>query len=194
MSQDTNDTTIIGTKPIDIDEFTRNVQIVKNTEPNDSDAYVVVGDGIFDKLMITISKHLEVQLTNGRIKAEQYPALYAELMKHALQTMQQIFLQWPIANANKESEEAKTELYKRQAKGFDDNAKIKVLEQLCSTWGLAFSVAKDNRDLVVPKSITSNNIDNLVTDLLDLSELGSMKDGSIGFSNNPYGQVTTRTK
>lgn len=183
----------VTTKPINIDEFTRNVRIENQDTPNNEDVYVVIGDGVFDKIMETISKHLEVQFTNNRIKAEQYPMLYAELMKHALQVCQQIFLQWPIADANKEAEAAKAELYKRQTKGFDDNAKIKVLEQMLSAWGLAFSVAKDNKDLRLPLSFSNNSIDNLITDLLDLSKLGSMPDGSIGFTDEPYDSVTPRT-
>lgn len=181
------------TKPINIEDFTRNVSIVTNDTPNRPNVYTVTGEGVFDKIMDTVSKHLEIQFTNGRIKGEQYPILYADLMKHVLQVSQQIILQKPIADANKASEDAKAELYKRQTKGFDDQAKLKTLEQLMSGYGLAFSVAKDDPNLVVPKSITANNIDNLVTDLLDLSKLGSMENGSIGFATEPFKDVTQRT-
>lgn len=173
---------------ININNFTSNTSIVEQDGID-----VVIGDGYFDKIMDTINKHVKVQVDNGRIKGEQYPVIYAQLLAEALRVTQQIVLQQPISDASVKSEEAKTELYKRQAKGFDDDAKTKILKELGTIYGLAFSVAKDDPNLEIPKCIRGNTLDNLASDLLDLSKLGSMPNGSIGFSNEPFSNVTPRT-
>lgn len=174
---------------INIDDLTSNV-----TTKIVDDLQIVIGDGVFDRLMETVGKHLEAQFNNGRIKGEQYSALYAQLMQVVLQVAYQYALQKPVSDSTKESEEAKKELYKRQTRGYDDDAKIKVLRELITGYSMAFSVAKDDPNLVIPESIRSENIDCVTTALLEYSKLGSMENGSIGFTDKPYDLVTKREK
>jgi len=68
-------------------------------------------------------------------------------------------------------------LVERQTKGFDDNAKQKVLKQLMDSWSVAYSVAQDANG--IPDSIKVDVVDSVTKDLCD--KLG------ISIKTNPIG-------
>ena len=72
-----------------VDEFTTKVR----REVGIDDNYVVLGDGIFDKLMKTATEHLAIQFVNGRIRGEDYSTAYIQVFQATLQTALTIWLQ-----------------------------------------------------------------------------------------------------
>ena len=176
---------------VDVENFTKDATIIPT--PNAEDTYQVTGEGVFDKIMSTVTLHLQAQFDSGRIKGEQFASMYTQLTAKALETSMQLLLQLPLKDkqeellqAQIESEKAKSDLYERQAKGFDDDAKQKVTKILLDSWSVAFSVAKDDTNLVVPESINKKTIDSLVKDILVDSKLGQDGTGPIDLSSNPF--------
>lgn len=76
-----------------ISEFTANVQKVEG------DNGVVTGTGIFDVLMNTATKHLQVQFDSGKISGELYANAYIQVYQVTLQTAKDIWLQKGISEA-----------------------------------------------------------------------------------------------
>ena len=72
-----------------VDEFTTNVR----REVGIDDNYVVLGNGIFDKLMETATEHLAVQFANGRIRGEDYSTAYIQIFQATLQAALTAWLQ-----------------------------------------------------------------------------------------------------
>lgn len=60
---------------------------------------------------------------------------------------------------------AQTALATRQAKGFDDDAKQKLLKQALDSWSVAYSVAKDAN--AIPDAIKVNPIDSIMKNAMD---------------------------
>lgn len=108
------DTTITSTPSVDVisnintGEFTSNVFI----NPRE---YTVSGDGIFDALMETATKHLVAQFEANRIRLEDYAVAYNQIYPQVLQTAQQIWLQKPQSQASVVLTQAQAELAKAQA-------------------------------------------------------------------------------
>ena len=75
--------------PIKIEEFTTNVR----RENGVDNLLVVLGNGLFDKLMVTATEHLAVQYENGRIRGEDYATAYIQVYQATLQTASNIWLQ-----------------------------------------------------------------------------------------------------
>ena len=80
----------------DIDEITRNVTIETNA---DNEKYVI-GDGIFDNLMETATKHLDAQWNNQRIRGEQYAEVYQQIYMKTLELALNAWIQKPKAIAD----------------------------------------------------------------------------------------------
>ena len=72
-----------------VKEFTTNVR----REVGIDDNYVVLGNGIFDKLMETATEHLAVQFANGRIRGEDYSTAYIQIFQATLQAALTAWLQ-----------------------------------------------------------------------------------------------------
>lgn len=159
----------ITTKPgdqgllyIDITQFTRNV------EKHDDD-HTVTGDGIFDVLMNTATKHLQVQFDAGRIKEENYADMYVQIYQTTLQAALQAWLQKGVAEAQLEllaaqvdAEKAKKALYRRQIEGFDENYKKDILKIMMDSWAVGFSVAKDSFEAAgIPSTMQKVSIDDV---------------------------------
>lgn len=149
---------------IDVKEFTNNV--IK-----DAIQHIVSGDGIFDILMMTATKHLQAQFEGNRIRKEDYATAYVEIYQATLQAALQAWLQKGVAEADIalklaelplkekqlelmaaqidlmtkqiEAELAKRDLYRRQIEGFDEDYKQKILKICMDSWAVGFSVAKD---------------------------------------------------
>ena len=78
---------------IAITEFTANVQKVEG------DNGAITGTGIFDVLMNTATKHLQVQFDSGKISGELYANAYIQVYQVTLQTAKDIWLQKDISEA-----------------------------------------------------------------------------------------------
>lgn len=147
---------------IDITEFTNNVNI------NNID-YTVTGDGLFDTLMDTATKHLTAQYDSNKIRGEDYANAYVDIYKYTLQAAVEIWLKKGIAEAQlalldkqMESEDAKKDLYKRQIEGFDENYKEKILRIMMDSWAVGFSVAKDSFEADgIPAPMQKTSIDDV---------------------------------
>ena len=78
---------------IAITEFTDNVKKVED------DNGAITGTGIFDVLMNTATKHLQVQFDSGKINGELYANAYIQVYQVTLQTAKDIWLQKSISEA-----------------------------------------------------------------------------------------------
>ena len=78
---------------IDIKEFTDNVEKVEDENG------AVTGTGIFDVLMNTATKHLQVQFDSGKINGELYANAYIQVYQVTLQTAKDIWLQKSTSDA-----------------------------------------------------------------------------------------------
>ena len=87
---------------IAITEFTANVKKVED------DNGAITGTGIFDVLMNTATKHLQVQFDSGKINGELYANAYIQVYQVTLQTAKDIWLQ-------KSTSEAQLALLNKQA-------------------------------------------------------------------------------
>ena len=164
-----NTNTIISTEPIvlDIKEFTNNVEI-------DTNSYTVSGDGLFDILMMTATKHLAAQYKANRIRQEDYANAYIDIYKTTMQAALDVWLKGKIYNAQlallekqTEAEDAKKDLYRRQIEGFDEEYKYKILKVLMDAWAVGFSVAKDSFEATgIPAPMQKTTIDNLYNNFI----------------------------
>lgn len=176
---DTTTTTAVSTfELIKIEEFTHNV--VK-----DDTTHTVTGDGVFDILMDTATKHLLAQYEANRIRGENYATAYIQVyietlraalrvwIEKGLQEKQAELLDKQIELAEKqlelyqkqlETEDAKKDLYRRQIEGFDEDFKQKLLKIGLDSWAVGFSVAKDTvapDANMIPAAMTKTALDNL---------------------------------
>ena len=146
-----------------ITEFTANVKKVED------DNGAITGTGIFDVLMNTATKHLQVQFDSGKINGELYANAYIQVYQVTLQTAKDIWLQKGISEAQLallskqiNSEEAKRDLYRRQIEGFDEDYKQKILKIMMDSWAVGFSVSKDSFQASgIPATMQKTTIDDL---------------------------------
>lgn len=148
---------------IAITEFTANVKKVED------DNGTITGTGIFDVLMNTATKHLQVQFDSGKISGELYASAYIQVYQVTLQTAKDIWLQKGISEAQLallskqiNSEDAKRDLYRRQIEGFDEDYKQKILKIMMDSWAVGFSVSKDSFQASgIPATMQKTTIDDL---------------------------------
>ena len=146
-----------------ISEFTANVKKVEG------DNGAITGTGIFDVLMNTATKHLQVQFDSGKISGELYASAYIQVYQVTLQTAKDIWLQKGISEAQLallskqiNSEDAKRDLYRRQIEGFDEDYKQKILKIMMDSWAVGFSVSKDSFQASgIPATMQKTTIDDL---------------------------------
>ena len=74
---------------------------------------------------------------------------------------------------------AQTALVERQTKGFDDDARQKVLKQMLDSWSVAYSVAKDAN--AIPDTIKVNPIDSVTKEIFDALAIDKL--------TNPLGEA-----
>ena len=173
-------TTEVIVKPIDVTEFTNNVT-------TDTIDYTVTGDGIFDKLMDTATKHLKAQFESNRIREEDYASAYIQIYQTTLQAALEVWLKKGIAEAQLEllakqleTEDAKKALYRRQIEGFDEDYKQKILKIMMDSWAVGFSVAKDSFEATgIPAPMQKVTIDDLYNQYI-LTELDKYSYGRPG--------------
>lgn len=147
---------------INVKEFTDNVVVAPDT-------FDVTGDGIFDTLMETATKHITAQYDASRMRGEDYATAYFQIYQSTLSAAIQIWLQKGIAEAQLkllekqlETEDAKKALYKRQIQGLDEDYKYKILKECLGSWAVGFSVAKDSFQANgIPAPMTTTAINSL---------------------------------
>lgn len=166
-----------------ISEFTNNVV-------TDTIDYTVTGDGIFDKLMDTATKHLKAQFESNRIREEDYASAYIQIYQTTLQAALEAWLkkdqikaqidytnaqieeskeklkllakQLELLEKQLETEDARKALYRRQIEGFDEDYKQKILKIMMESWAVGFSVAKDSFEATgIPAPMQKTTIDDL---------------------------------
>lgn len=177
-----SNTTEVIVKPIDVTEFTNNVT-------TDTIDYTVTGDGIFDKLMDTATKHLKAQFESNRIREEDYASAYIQIYQTTLQAALEVWLKKGIAEAQLEllakqleTEDAKKALYRRQIEGFDEDYKQKILKIMMDSWAVGFSVAKDSFEATgIPAPMQKVTIDDLYNQYI-LTELDKYSYGRPGIT------------
>lgn len=170
--------------PLDINEFTHCL----TTDVSD---YTLTGEGIFDKTMESVTKHIKAQYDSGALTGSDYSTVYLGALQTALQTSAKIFLEYQLAEdqsnlvkeqknlvtqqilestaktalieSQKATEDLKSALVEAQTLGFKTDAKQKVLAKMLETWAIYFSVAQSGQP---PDSALSTAIDDLRADIL----------------------------
>ena len=140
---------------IEIEDITKNV--ATSTE------HVVTGEGIFDILMTATTAHIDAQYKLTRITATDYSTVYLGALQSVLAESIKFALQKQGAEAAVDLQGAQQLLVERQTKGFDDDAKQKLLKQSLDSWSVAYSVAKDANS--IPDSIKVDVIDSIMKDV-----------------------------
>lgn len=112
-------------KYVDPDVITRNVKV-------DTMEYTVTGDGLFDILMDTATKHIKAQFDANRIRQEDYANAYLEIYKVTLQAALQAWttaVEYEHKKAEVEMVKAQTRLVLLQALG-EMNKPTQILAQI----------------------------------------------------------------
>ena len=144
------------------------------------------GTGYFDVIMGAVNGNVKCEYESGRIVGVQYAEVYLGALQGALQTAATLLLQRQDAEAKTDVSVEQKELLKkqqllveRQTKGFDDDAKQKLLKQALDSWSVAYSVAQDANS--IPDSIKVNVIDSIMKNAY--TSLGVVK------TNDPIGEA-----
>ena len=129
------------------------------------------GGYVGDLLDIALA-HLGKSRDAGQLTDELAGEVYASTINAAM-------VQAITFALKKDTAIAQEALIARQTKGFDDDAKQKLLKQALDSWSVAYSVAKDSNS--IPDAIKVNPIDSVMKNAMD--SLG------ITVSNNPIGEI-----
>lgn len=144
------------------------------------------GTGYFDVIMSAVNGNVKCEYESGRIVGVQYAEVYLSALQGALQTALGLLLQEKEAETKADLNIEQKELLKRQqllverqTRGFDDDAKQKLLKQALDSWSVAYSVAQDANS--IPDSIKVNVIDSIMHNAY--TSLGITK------ANDPIGEA-----
>ena len=140
-----------------ITDFTSNV----STDSNN----VVTGDGYFDDIMESVNSHIDAQYNLNRITGVEYSTVYLGAMQSAIQAALQLTLEHESVDSKNALSDAQKLLVDRQKKGFDDDAKQKLLKQALDSWSVAYSVAQDAN--AIPDAIKVDSIDQIMKNAMD---------------------------
>jgi hypothetical protein len=150
------------------------------------DEYIWEGNGVFDIMMKAINGNVKVEYDSGRITSTEYATVYLGALQTAIPAAIQFLLQEQDAEAKTDVAKEQAELLRkqqllveRQTKGFDDDAKQKLLKQALDSWSVAYSVAQDANS--IPDTIKVNVIDSIMKNAY--TSLGIVK------TNDPIGEV-----
>jgi hypothetical protein len=155
------------------------ISTVTNATSVDKDTGISNGTGIFDVLMNAINIQTIAEWEANRLKGTDYANVKMGAMTEAIKQSIMFALQKPISEKQTDSEVAKKLLIERQTKGFDDDAKQKLLKQALDSWSVAYSVAKDANG--IPDAIKVNPIDSIMKNAMDSLTIVN--------SNNPLGEA-----
>lgn len=152
-----------------VDEYTVTLEELTNGSLTNNEW---TGTGVFDVLIAATNKNIEGQFNLGRITGADYAKVYLGSMQAVLAQSVQFLLQrkpteaqLDLLRAQTATEEKKTDLVARQTKGFDDDAKQKLLKQTLDSWSVAYSVAQDANS--IPDTIKVNVIDSVMKNAMD---------------------------
>lgn len=153
-------TTLVEYRPveqinIDITDLTNG-----SIQPDDNNKFEWVGTGVFDLIIGAVNGNIKAQYDSGRIKDADYAQVYLGALQSSISAAIQFLLQEKTAEAQAALTIKQQGLVDRQTKGFDDDAKQKLLKQALDSWSIAYSVAQDAN--AVPDSIKVNTIDSLM--------------------------------
>lgn len=144
------------------------------------------GTGYFDVIMSAVNGNVKCEYESGRIVGVQYAEVYLGALQGALQMALGLLMQEKDAETradvnieHKELLKRQQALVERQTKGFDDDAKQKLLKQALDSWSIAYSVAQDANS--IPDSIKVNVIDSIMKNAY--TSLGVVK------TNDPIGEA-----
>lgn len=142
---------------VNIKDFTSNVAT--------STSNVVTGDGYFDDIMESVNAHIDAQYNLNRITGTEYSTVYLGAMQSAIQAALEMTLQHEAIDSKNALTNAQKLLVDRQKKGFDDDAKQKLLKQSLDSWSVAYSVAQDAN--AIPDAIKVDAIDQIMKNAMD---------------------------
>jgi len=123
------------------------------------------GTGVFDVLIKAVNKNIEGQYNLGRITSTDYANVYLGGLQSVIQQSVQFTLQKQHTEAQTDLVAAQKLLVDRQKKGFDDDAKQKLLKQALDSWSVAYSVAQSAN--AIPDAIKVDAIDQIMKDAMD---------------------------
>ena len=140
---------------IAITEFTANVKKVED------DNGAITGTGIFDVLMNTATKHLQVQFDSGKINGELYANAYIQVYQVTLQTAKDIWLQKSTSEAqlallNKQADLLSAQIISEDAKKNHLNKQTDLLSEQITLEGIKRNNLSKQTDLL-DKQINSED-------------------------------------
>jgi hypothetical protein len=144
----------MGLYDIDIKELTDNVVISNDNE--------VSGSGIFDTLMVTVSKHIEAQYREGRILGTEYSNVYLGALQAVLDLSTKILLE--------------KDLIAKQAEEIDSriNVNSKQIEKLDSD--IVIAEEQSAKDLLLKDKQTEKITSDIANDTARTTAEASLKD------------------
>ena len=142
-------------------------------------AKTLVDGGYAGDLLELTLVHLQEARDNNQLTEALVGEVYASTIATALNAAINFELQKEIAAEQLLTNVAQTALITRQTKGFDDDAKQKLLKQALDSWSVAYSVAKDANS--IPDAIKVNPIDSIMKNAMD--------NLSIVVTTNPIGEA-----
>lgn len=151
---------------------------IEETTVDGNTVYRWVGTGILDEIIMAVNGNIKVEYDSGRITGPDYAATYLGSMQAAISASVQLLLQKPITEQQTGLLQKQQALVERQTKGFDDDAKQKLLKQIVDGWSVAYSVSQDANS--IPDTIKVNVIDSVMKNAY--SNLG------ITVTNDPIGE------
>jgi len=124
-----------------------------------------IGTAIFDVLVGAVNKNIEGQYNLGRIPASDFATVYLGSLQSVIAQSMQFLLQKGATESKTNLTDAQKLLVDRQKKGFDDDAKQKLLKQALDSWSVAYSVAQSAN--AIPDAIKVDAIDQIMKNAMD---------------------------
>jgi len=125
-----------------------------------------IEDGGYIGDLLTLARaHVNAAIVANEITQAEAGQVYTAMIPAAMQNGIGFAMQEAITEEKVALTEAQTALAIRQAKGFDDDAKQKLLKQTLDSWSVAYSVAQDAN--AIPDTIKVNVIDSVMLDAMD---------------------------
>jgi len=121
--------------------------------------------GYVGDLLKLARAHVDEAIVNNELTREAAGEIYTAMIPAAFQNGIGFAMQEAITEEKVNLTEAQTALAIRQAKGFDDDAKQKLLKQTLDSWSVAYSVAQDAN--AIPDTIKVNVVDSVMKDAMD---------------------------
>ena len=135
--------------------------------------------GYVGDLLTLARAHITDAVDKNQLTQAEAGQVYTAMIPAAFQNGIGFAMQADTAIEKVKLTTAQTALAIRQAKGFDDDAKQKLLKQALDSWSVAYSVAQDANS--IPDSIKVNPIDSIMKNAMDNLD--------IIVTNDPIGEI-----